>query len=59
VRGTLEIFFGIFHSYPHFRKGRIAIQTLKNVPKFVDSALQKGQVRQKMTRPVNIPEKNI
>jgi len=32
---------------------------LKNVPKFVDSALQEGQVRRKMTQPVNISEKYI
>jgi len=40
-----------------FERKKNAIQAFKNVPKFVDSALQEGQVRRKMTRPVNISEK--
>ena len=58
----LRIFFGIFPSYPletTLERKKNAIQAFKNVPKFVDLALQEGQVWRKMTRPVNISEKYI
>ena len=56
----LEFFFHTL-SKNGFRKKekKNTIQASKNVPKFVDSALQERQVRRKKTRPVNISEKYI